>query len=213
MTTPDTRIPDGDQIPQPPARRPLWRRRWARVTGAILTGFIGLIVIAGVTSHPSTAEAKPAIPPASAAPAVPAPAASTPPAAAPVTPAAPPPASTPPPAAAPAAPAPDQVIARFSGTGSGSTGSFTVPADGNWHLSYEYTNGSLFAGQAENFIVSEYGTDGTPGDGISVNDLAIGTGVDKAVPVYSDTLAGQKAYFKVITDDASWSLAVVTGSS
>jgi hypothetical protein len=86
MTTPDTRIPDGDQIPQPPARRPLWRRRWARVTGVILTGLIGLIVVSSALSHPSTAAAKPASPPASSAPAAPAPASSP---AAPAAPAAP----------------------------------------------------------------------------------------------------------------------------
>ena len=73
-----------------------------------------------------------------------------------VTTTAPPPAATQP-AALPA----DTILAKFYGTGPGNTGTFTVPADGNWHLSYEYTNGTSFAGQAENFIVYEYGTDGT----------------------------------------------------
>ena len=121
--------------------------------------------------------------------------------------AAPPPAPT-----QPAAPPADTILAKFYGTGSGNTGTFTVPADGNWHLSYAYTNGSLFAGQAENFIVWEKGTDGTLDQGL-VNALAIGTGQPTAVPVYSDSLAGSQAYFQVITDDASWELVVVSGTS
>lgn len=114
--------------------------------------------------------------------------------------------------AAPAAPAADTKIATFTGTGSGNTGSFTVPADGNWHLSYEYTNGSLFAGQAENFQVYEYGTDGTM-DQVLANALGIGNGQPTAVPVYSDTEAGSTVYFQIVTDDASWQLVALTGTS
>jgi hypothetical protein len=114
--------------------------------------------------------------------------------------------------AAPAAPPADQILAKFYGSGSGNTGAFTVPADGNWHLSWAYTNGSLFAGQSENFIVWEKGTDGTLDQGL-VNALAIGTGQPTAVPVYSDSLAGSQAYFQVITDDANWELVVVSGIS
>ncbi len=116
--------------------------------------------------------------------------------------------------ATPAAPPADQILARFSGTGSGNTGTFTVPADGNWHLSWACTNGSLFAGQPENFIVTEFTTDGQmdPG-GVSVNALAFGNGTPTASPVYSDPAAGQQVYFQVITDDASWSLVPVTGTS
>ncbi len=121
-------------------------------------------------------------------------------------------AAPPPVSAQPAAPAADAVLARFSGTSSGSTGSFTVPADGNWHLSYEYVNGSLFAGQAENFSVTEYTTSGTY-DQLLVNDLAIGSGNDTAVPVYADGAAGSQAYLQVSTEDASWSLVVLTGTS
>ena len=115
-------------------------------------------------------------------------------------------------AAAPAAPPADTVIAKFYGNGSGNTGSFTVPADGNWHLSYAYTNGSLFAGEAENFQVYEYGTDGTLNN-ILVNALGIGNGQPTADPVYSDSLAGSRAYFQVNTEDASWELVVLTGTS
>ena len=113
---------------------------------------------------------------------------------------------------APAAPPADTVIAKFYGSGQGNTGSFTAPADGNWHMSYEYTNGSLFAGQAENFQVTEYGTDGTYDQGL-VNALAVGTGQPTAVPVYSDSEAGSTVYFQVNTEDASWELVVLTGTS
>ena len=120
--------------------------------------------------------------------------------------------ATAPAAAAPAAPPADTVIAKFYGTSSGNTGSFTVPADGNWHLSYAYTNGSLFAGQTENFQVTEFGTDGTI-DNSLVNDLAIGSGQPTAVPVYSDSEAGSTVYLQVNTEDASWELVVLTGTS
>jgi hypothetical protein len=76
-------------------------------------------------------------------------------------------------------------------------------------LSWAYTNGSLFAGQAENFEVYEYGTDGTL-DNVLANTLAIGNGQPTADPVYSDSLAGSQAYFQVITDDANWELVVVS---
>jgi len=121
--------------------------------------------------------------------------------------------TAPPPAATqPATPPADSILAKFYGTGSNNTGTFAVPSDGNWHLSYEYTNGTLFAGQAENFIVYEYGTDGTLDQSL-VNALAVGTGQPTAVPVYSDQLAGSQAYFQVITDDANWELVVVSGTS
>ncbi len=65
-----------------------------------------------------------------------------------------------------------------------------MPTDGNWHLSYAYTNGSLFAGHAEDFGVTEYGTYNQ----LLANELAVGTGQPTAVPVYSDSLAGSQAY-------------------
>jgi hypothetical protein len=89
MSTPDPRIPDGGQAP---ARRPLWRRRWARIAVLTLVVLIGLEIINGIAhagQHPAPAQPAPSHS-ALASPA--APAAST------------PPASTPPPAA-PAAPA------------------------------------------------------------------------------------------------------------
>ena len=114
--------------------------------------------------------------------------------------------------ATPAAPAADQIIARFSGTGLGNTGTFIVPADGNWHLSWEYTNGSLFAGQPENFTVTEFDADGSI-DNVLVNALAVGDGTPTATPVYSDSDAGQAVYLQVNTEDANWSLVPVTGTT
>jgi hypothetical protein len=111
------RLPDGDQVPQPPARKPLRKRTWVRVTAAVLAGFTGLIIALGATSHPATVAATtPASRPVASAPAhqaaphkahkaAPAPAASTPAPAAPVTPAAPAPVASAPAAPAPAAPA------------------------------------------------------------------------------------------------------------
>lgn len=124
------------------------------------------------------------------------------------------PATQPPAPASPAAAPADVILARFRGTGSGSTGMFTVPADGNWHLSWAFMNGTAFAGQTENFIVSEYTADGqmVP-NGAEVNALVIGNGTPTASPVYGDPAAGQQVYFKVITEDASWELVPVSGTS
>ncbi len=70
----------------------------------------------------------------------------------------------------------------------------------------------MFAGQTENFQVTEFGTDGTI-DNSLVNDLAIGSGQPTAVPVYSDSEAGSTVYLQVNTEDASWELVVLTGTS
>jgi hypothetical protein len=110
---------------------------------------------------------------------------------------------------APPAPPADQILYRFSGTGIQNTTTFDAPADGNWHLSWAYTNGSAFAGQSENFQVTEYNSDGSL-DNILVNALAVGTGQPTATPVYNDP---GTHYFSVNTEDASWELVVVSGTS
>lgn len=125
------------------------------------------------------------------------------------TPPAPAPAAT---TQAPALPA-DTILARFSGTGTGNTTAFTVPADGLWHLSWAYTNGSLFAGQAENFQVYEYDAATGQPVGVLVNQLAAGTGQPTADPVYDQGEAGQRVYLTVNTEDANWSLVAVSGAS
>lgn len=206
----------GPYGPQPPRKRHRLRK-WLLILTGVAAVFIALVVgvviglgsAANHAANPNSASKPPATAQPSSQPSTSAPAAP-----APANPAAPA-ATTAPTQAAPATPAAppaDQIITRFSGTGMGTTGTFTVPADGNWHLSWAYTNGSLFAGQAENFVVYEYTTDGTLVD-ILVNALAIGNGTPTATPVYSDTAAGQAVYFKVSTEDASWELVPVTGTS
>jgi hypothetical protein len=51
---------------------PLWRRRWAQVTGGILAALIALIAVVGVTSHSGAAAPKPTPRPSATAPADPA---------------------------------------------------------------------------------------------------------------------------------------------
>ncbi len=199
----------GPYGPQPPPKRHRLRK-WLLILTGVAAVFIALVVGLAIgagnavnhAANPNSASKPPATAQASSPPSAAAPASPAAPAA-PVTQAAP---------ATPAAPPADQIIARFSGTGMGTTGTFTVPADGNWHLSWAFTNGSAFAGQTENFQVYEYTTDGTL-DGILVNALAIGDGTPTATPVYSDSAAGQAVYFKVITEDASWQMVPVTGTS
>ena len=73
MNTPDPRIPDGDEVPVPPARKP-WFRKARYIAPLVLAVLIGLEVINGIAhagQRPATA-AQPASPPASTAPAKPA---------------------------------------------------------------------------------------------------------------------------------------------
>lgn len=107
----------------------------------------------------------------------------------------------------------DAILARFSGTGLGNTGSFTVPLSGMWHLSWAYKNGQLFAGQAENFQVYEYDVDSGALVDVLVNELAVGDYRPHAVPVYDSAEAGGRVYLRVITEDATWSLVPVSGQA
>jgi hypothetical protein len=95
-----------------------------------------------------------------------------------------------------------QVIARFNGTGTQNTASFTTP--GNWALSWAYwgcPNGT------SNFQVTEYNTDGSIDvNGVSVNELGTGRG---PVATYAYGDAGTH-YFSVNTEGCSWSLVPVT---
>lgn len=185
--------------PQPP--QPPKKHHWFRniVLGAVV--FVIALIVVGVAIGGSSKPTAPPVPsasqqaqPAATKPAFP----------------------TSPPGAVTVAPSPtipaDQVIAKFDGTALGSTGSFTVPADGNFHISYAYKNGSDFAGQTENFTITEYGTDGDM-DQVLVNDLAVGDDTPHATPVYADTEAGNQAYFQVNTEDAHWEIVVLTGTS
>ena len=216
MTTkPLTPVPP----PSAPRRRPRWRRPLI-IAGLVLGAFAALGAISEAVS-PAPASA-----PAAARTSAPAPLRAThaaPPSPAPtvtVT-AAPKPAVTvsaaPRPAvtvtARPKAAPRDAILARFGGTGLGTTGTFTVPLSGVWHLSWAYRNGTLFAGQAENFQVWEYDADSGALVDVLVNALAPGTGQPTAVPVYDQAEAGGRVYFKVITEDARWWLVPVAGSA
>ena len=95
------------------------------------------------------------------------------------------------------------VTARFNGTGTGSTGTFTVPD--SWHLSWSYWG---CPDVPSNFQVSEYNADGSDDfGGVTVNELGSGRG-PVATYAYGD---GGTHYFSINTEGCSWSLAVVTG--
>jgi len=95
-----------------------------------------------------------------------------------------------------------QIIARFNGSGTQNTGSFTTPS--NWALSWSYGG---CPGGTSNFQVTEYNTDGSPDlNGVSVNELGTGRG-PVATYAYGDP---GTHYFSVNTEGCSWSLVPVT---
>jgi hypothetical protein len=95
-----------------------------------------------------------------------------------------------------------QVIARFNGSGTQNTGSFTTP--GNWALSWSYWG---CPGGTSNFQVTEYSTDGSPDlNGVTVNELGTGRG---PVATYAYGDAGTH-YLSVNTEGCDWSLVPVT---
>jgi hypothetical protein len=96
----------------------------------------------------------------------------------------------------------NQIIVRFSGSGTQNTASFTTP--GRWHLSWAYWG----CPGRSNFIVNEYNADGSfDPNGISINELGTGRG-PVATFAYGD--AGTH-YLSVDTEGCSWSLVPVTG--
>lgn len=100
-------------------------------------------------------------------------------------------------------PGTNQVISRFSGTGTQNTPSFTT--QGRWHLSWSYWG--CPAGTS-NFAVDEYNADGSPDlNGVSVNELGTGRG---PVATYAYGDAGTH-YLSVTTEGCSWSLVPVAG--
>jgi hypothetical protein len=95
-----------------------------------------------------------------------------------------------------------QVIARFNGSGTQNTGSFSTPDD--WALSWAYWG---CPGGTSNFQVTEYNTDGSIDlNGVSVNELGTGRG-PVATHAYGD--AGTH-YLSVNTEGCHWSLVPVT---
>jgi hypothetical protein len=94
-----------------------------------------------------------------------------------------------------------QVIARFNGSDTQNTASFTTPD--NWALSWSYWG---CPSGPDNFIVNEYNADGSiDPNGVSVNELGTGRG---PVATYAYGDAGTH-YFSVISG-CDWSLVPVT---
>jgi hypothetical protein len=94
------------------------------------------------------------------------------------------------------------VIARFNGSGTQNTASFTTPD--NWALSWSYGG---CPGGTSNFQVTEYNADGSPDlNGVLVNELGTGRG---PVATYAYGDAGTH-YLSVDTEGCSWSLVPVT---
>jgi hypothetical protein len=103
----------------------------------------------------------------------------------------------------PAAAGANEVITRFSGTGTQNTPAFTTPD--SWHLSWSYWG---CPSGTSNFQVTEYNTDGTlDPNGVSVNELGTGRG---PVATYAYGDAGTH-YLSVNTEGCNWSLVPVTG--
>jgi hypothetical protein len=103
----------------------------------------------------------------------------------------------------PASSGASQIIARFSGTGTQNTPTFSTPS--SWHLSWSYR---ACPGGTSNFQVTEYNSDGSIDlNGISVNELGTGRG---PVATYAYGDAGTH-YLSVNTEGCSWSLVPVTG--
>jgi hypothetical protein len=97
----------------------------------------------------------------------------------------------------------NQIIVRFSGTGTQNTAAFTTPS--RWHLSWQYRD---CPGGKSNFIVDEYNADGSLDiNGISINELGTGRG---PVATYAYGDAGTH-YLSVNTEGCHWSLVPVTG--
>lgn len=95
-----------------------------------------------------------------------------------------------------------KVIAKFNGSGTQNTGTFTTP--GNWALSWAYWG---CPGGTSNFQVTEYNTDGSIDlNGVSVNELGTGRG-PVATYAYGDD---GTHYLSVNTEGCSWSLVPVT---
>lgn len=97
----------------------------------------------------------------------------------------------------------NQVIVRFSGTGTQNTPAFTTPA--SWHLSWAYWG---CPDGRSNFQVDEHNADGSLDlNGVSVNELGRGRG-PVATYAYGDP---GRHYLEVNTEGCNWSLVPVTG--
>jgi hypothetical protein len=93
------------------------------------------------------------------------------------------------------------VIARFNGSGTQNTASFTTPD--SWALSWSYWG---CTSNPDNFIVTEYNSDGSIDlNGVSVNELGAGRG-----PVATYAYGDAGTHYFSVDSGCSWSLVPVT---
>jgi hypothetical protein len=185
-------VPDTSPTPEgPPGRKPWYRRRWVKVTGAITGGsLIALVAFAaghgGGTPAAATASAKPAS-----------------------TAAAAPKATTPArPAAPPASPAParPQTLLQASGSGNYTTAKFVVGGSGDYDAYWTYKPSADFASQG---MSANFSVQADNGNDMQFNDPnQLGNGGSGVVHVYGD--AG--THYLTITGEADWTITVTAMS-
>jgi hypothetical protein len=184
---PDTSAtPDG-----PPGRKPWYRRRWVRVSGAITGGsLIAIVAFAaghtGGTPAAATAPAKPSM-------------------TAPATPKATTPAR---PAAPPASPAParPQTLLQASGSGNYTTAKFTVGGSGDYDVYWTYKPSADFASQG---MSANFSVQADNGSDMQFNDPnQLGKGGSGVVHVYGDG----GTHYLTITGEADWTITVTAMS-
>jgi hypothetical protein len=190
---PDTATTTTGPAPTGPApQKPLLRRRWVRVTGAITGG--GLIAVVafaaghgGGTPAAATAPAKPA-------------------ATAPATPKV---TKPPRPATPPASPAParQQTLLTASGSGNYTSAKFTVGGSGDYDVYWTYKPSADFASQG---MSANFSIEADNGNDLNFNDPnQLGTGGSGVVHVYGD--AG--THYLTITGEAGWTVTAVSSAT
>jgi len=173
----------------PPPQKPLLRRRWVKVTGAITGG--SLIAIAafavghgGGTPAAATGAARPA-------------------ATAPATPKATKP-TAPPASPAPARP---QTLLKASGSGNYTTAKFTVGGNGDYDVYWTYKPSADFASQG---MSANFSIEADSGSDLNFNNPnQLGAGGSGVVHVYGD--AG--IHYLTITGEADWTVTAVSAAA
>jgi hypothetical protein len=173
----------------PAPQKPLLRRRWVKVTGAITgASVIALVAFAaghsGGTPAAATGAAKPA-------------------ATAPATPRATKPAAPP---ASPASARP-QTLLKASGSGNYTTAKFTVGGSGDYDVYWTYKPSADFASQG---MSANFSIEADNGSDLNFNDPnQLGTGSSGVVHVYGD--AGN--HYLTITGEADWTVTAVSAAA
>jgi hypothetical protein len=166
-----------------PGKKPLLRRRWVKVTGAITGGSL-IAIVAFAVGHGG------GIPAAATTPAKPA-------------------ATTPAkPAAPPRSPAParPQTLLQASGSGNYTTAKFTVGGSGDYDVYWTYKPSADFASQG---LSANFSVQADNGNDMQFNDPnQLGKGGSGVVHVYGD--AG--THYLTITGEADWTITVTAMS-